>query len=165
MQLQTKYYVKHEGNSAEMRVVGRASYLNCMGIGEFFDRMLDDGVNSINVDCSECTGMDSTFLGIIAGAALRLVKTIPKGEMTLIGLSPRNKELVENLGLDNFVSIKEVQARSESSESGEAISQGGAKPEDVLRAHENLVETDPSNREKFEDVIKFLKREIETSKK
>ena len=63
------------------------------------------------------------------------------------------------------MSIKEVQARSESSESGEAISQGGAKPEDVLRAHENLVETDPSNREKFEDVIKFLKREIETSKK
>ncbi len=50
------------------------------------------------VDFLHCSSMDSTFLGVLAGAALQLRKENPPGGLTLCGLGPRNLELIRNLG-------------------------------------------------------------------
>ena len=61
----------------------------------------------IVLDFENCKGMDSTFLGILAGTALELRKQTPAGVLILSNLGERNHELVCNLGLQNLLTIAE----------------------------------------------------------
>ena len=81
MREETKYLVGITGDTATMAVIGKANYLNCRNVGEFFSTAIERGCRKILVDCSQCNGMDSTFLGMVAGAALKIHKT--GGEMVL----------------------------------------------------------------------------------
>ena len=72
---ETKYLVGISSGTATMAVVGKANYLNCRNVGEFFSAAIARGCSKIVVDCSQCAGMDSTFLGMVAGAALKIHKT------------------------------------------------------------------------------------------
>ena len=68
----TKYLVRVCAETAFLAVVGKAGYLNCRNAERFFVSSIDGGCSKIVVQLRECTGMDSTFLGILAGAALPL---------------------------------------------------------------------------------------------
>ena len=54
------------------------------------------------LDFECCKGMDSTFLGILAGTALELRKQTPAGTLGVCKLSERNKELIVNFGLQAY---------------------------------------------------------------
>ena len=73
-QNEVKYLVGFAGETAYLSIFGKANYLNCRKIGDFFSRVIAKGCKAIKVDCSSCTGMDSTFLGTLAGAALKMRK-------------------------------------------------------------------------------------------
>lgn len=150
-----------------VRIDGRASFQNCAPLKDFFVQMMDAGKRRYVLDFARCTSMDSTFLGVIVGAALKLRKASPPGGLTLVRLGARNLELVRNLGLHRLVT---VDAEGGPVESGRAMA--GALPAAgevgelesarlVLEAHENLVEADDSNAVKFQDVIAFLKNRME----
>ena len=102
---ETKYLVGISSGVATMAVVGKANYLNCRNVGEFFSAAIARGCSRIVVDCSQCAGMDSTFLGMVAGAALKIHKS--GGEMVLVNLNDRNRELIDNLGIFKLVKIAE----------------------------------------------------------
>ena len=51
------------------------------------------------VDFQDCSSMDSTFLGILVGLALKLRKFEDEGYLTLVNLRGRNLETVQNLGI------------------------------------------------------------------
>ena len=158
-----QFLVEVKSDSARLMVVGRASYLNCKGVADFFDRLFEKGIcRTFCADFKTCTGMDSTFLGILAGAALRFRRMTPQGEMTLLNLSERNLELVENLGLDKILTVDKSRCKAPFCDDS-AVPNAPASRGTMLEAHENLVEADASNLEKFEDVISFLKREAEGS--
>ncbi len=152
-----KYMVSVSGDSATMAVVGKASYINCRCVGDFLTTVIEKGCRSVTVDCSQCTGMDSTFLGMVAGAAIRLRKL--GGSLSLAGLNERNGELIENLGLGKIVAI--IDAPAQNATAQEQLSATNATTEGILSAHENLVAADSANLSKFEDVITFLKKEME----
>jgi anti-anti-sigma regulatory factor len=144
---------------------GRASYLNAAPLDPFFKKLLLQGRRNFILDFTRCTGMDSTFLGIIAGAAMEARKSQPPGKLCLMGLSPRNLELVRNLGLHRVLSVdcgdfpmdfSPAQARVLP-----APDQELANARLILKAHENLVAADESNRGKFQDVLTFLKTQAE----
>ena len=103
--------------------------------------------------------MDSTFLGMVAGAALKIHKS--GGEMVLVNLNDRNRELIDNLGIFKLVKIAEDPSAMPKLTS-EFLPANNATHANILSAHENLVEADSSNKTKFEDVIAFLKRETES---
>ena len=65
----TKYLVRVCAETAFLAVVGKAGYLNCRNAERFFVSSIDGGCSRIVVQLRECTGMDSTFLGIIAAAS------------------------------------------------------------------------------------------------
>lgn len=119
MREETKYLVGITGDTATMAVIGKANYLNCRNVGEFFSTAIERGCRKIVVDCSQCNGMDSTFLGMVAGAALKIHKT--GGEMVLLNLNDRNMELIDNLGIYKLVSVDGGQIRN-----AEAV--GGISP-------------------------------------
>mgnify|MGYP003889460409 CR=1 FL=1 len=55
-----------------IRCEGKGSFLNSSILKSFADQRLAAGERSLVVDLSACTGMDSTFMGTLAGIAARL---------------------------------------------------------------------------------------------
>lgn len=155
---QPAFLVDAYSDPAILRIDGRASYLNCGPIGEFFRRMVKEGKRDVVVDFSQCSGMDSTFLGILAGAALEFRKMEPKGELHLVRMGSRNLELVRNLGLHRILDVDSGNFQMNFSDNGlEAANEAAADSKSILQAHEALVEADKGNRQKFQDVLSFLK--------
>ena len=150
-----KYLVKVDGDSAHLAVIGRACYLNCRSVGDFFHSLIQRECKKVSINFAKCTGMDSTFLGMIAGLALKLRKN--GGEVALINLNERNRKLVQNLGIYRLVNI----GTSSGEDAGDELLAQNATGENILSAHQNLVEADPSNASKFEDVISYLKKDAD----
>ena len=153
---ETRYLVTISATTAILAVVGKANYLNCHAVSDFFAKAIERGCTKIIVECSRCNGMDSTFLGMIAGAALTLRKS--EGKLILTNLNERNLELVDNLGL-NKIAFVESADNTQNVQSSTSLEKQNASHADILKAHENLIEADSANKIKFEDVIAFLKKE------
>jgi anti-sigma B factor antagonist len=159
------YLVDAYSDPVVIRIEGRASFLNSACLRDFVNQMLKSGKSRFVIDFLRCTSMDSTFLGVLAGFALELRKTTPRGSLVLTRMGQRNLELIRNLGLHKLLTI-------DSSESGAGTHAcdtplvGAARGELenarlVLEAHENLVSADESNRGKFQDVLVFMKNRVE----
>lgn len=151
-----------------VRVVGKASFMNSSPVKELFEQLLERGKSRFVIDFQKCSGMDSTFLGILAGLGIRLMNQSPKGSVVLCRLGSRNLELIENLGLHRLLVLDkgDAESRLSGSEHLEELKDTGKlsmveNARMVLEAHENLVEIDSSNRTKFQDVISFLKNQVE----
>jgi anti-anti-sigma factor len=164
-QQQPTYLVSAYSDPVAVRINGKANYLNCNAFRDFIEQMVEQGKKHIALDFAQCNGMDSTFLGILAGTAIDLRKQNPAGELTLCNLSERNYELITNLGLQNLLTLEEVCAQQNSTDFEGLRDEAVAETKNVLRAHENLAQADHSNAAKFQDVIAFLKNQIEQEEK
>lgn len=163
---ETVFLVNADDDPIQLIIKGRACFQNARPVSQFFARMMDQNHPHFVVDFGACTGMDSTFLGILAGAGIHLMELSPPGRMVLTRLSDRNRDLVENLGLDQIVEIDRGRVPPLTEEGAQSL-----KPADktsanenarmVLRAHENLVQIDGSNYPKFQDVIEFLRNQVD----
>lgn len=148
-----------------IRIQGRASFANSGSLLEFIGEMIEQGRRRFVVDFSDCTGMDSTFLGVLAGLALDLRKSDPKGTVVFCRLGTRNLELIRNLGLHRLATVDLGNDLVETS--GEITPLESNKQNELenarmcLEAHENLVEADQANQEKFQDVLVFLKNRVD----
>jgi anti-sigma B factor antagonist len=163
---QPTFLVSAYSDPIVVQIHGKANYLNCNAFREFIGQMVDDGKGHIVLDFEHCKGMDSTFLGILAGTALELRKQTPAGVLILCKLGERNHELVCNLGLQNLLTIAEDIPDSPDSTAVDDFSAlQNVKVTDakkVLQAHENLVHADTDNAAKFQDVIAFLKNQVQS---
>lgn len=149
-----------------VRVLDRATLHNCAPLKRFFVRMLEQGRRQFVLDFAECPGVDSTFLGILVGFSGQLLRTQPTGKLYLARMNERVEEVVRNLGLHKMPTIQFASfSQVEDSPDAQALprekldEKEGARM--VLQAHENLVELDPANRAKFQEVIAFLKSQTE----
>ncbi|MDR2673762.1 MAG: STAS domain-containing protein, partial [Opitutaceae bacterium] len=88
-----------------IRIEGRASCQNSGCVSNFFEQRINEGHIRFVVDFQRCDSMDSTFLGVLAGAGLRLRKLSPPGSLVLVRIAPRNLELIRNLGLHHLVTV------------------------------------------------------------
>ena len=167
------YEVSAYSDPVVLRVNGRASLHNASQVNDFFRRMIKRGVVRFIVDFRKCSGMDSTFLGILAGTALDVrEKGSGEGYFILTNLNARNEELIRNLGLHMIADVVKGESEKlrETNVSAKALSEAGSaesekdKAQMILRAHQDLVRVDSSNKERFQDVIAFLKNQIEDIK-
>ena len=146
-----------------VKVEGKGSFLNSPALKEFAKEMVNRGHREFRVDLSNCPVMDSTFMGTLAGIALRL-REIGQGELRVVNLNERNRELLCNLGLDQlFV----VQSQPSAGAANEALETTPLEPQDrtsqaqtMLEAHEALVAADAQNLTKFKDVLEYLKQDL-----
>ena len=163
--LQPTFLVSAYSDPIVVKISGKANYLNCNAFREFIGQMVSDSKGRIVLDFEDCKGMDSTFLGILAGTALELLKQTPAGVLLLCNLGERNHELVCNLGLQNLLTIaEEIPDSSDTGDAAEFSALKNVKISDaknVLQAHEDLVQADTTNASKFQDVIAFLKNQVE----
>jgi anti-sigma B factor antagonist len=147
-------------------ITGKASFANSAGLKDFFTEMLRLGKTRFIVDFHSCTGMDSTFLGVLAGTALELRRRPAAASLTLTRVGERNLELIRNLGLHRLATVDGGPARTELNCGGQALDPKAKSEIDsarlVLEAHENLVAADPANAAKFQDVLTFLRNRVES---
>src|SRR5258708_16941615 len=99
------YLVDAYSDPVVVRIDGRASFQNSACVREFIDEMVAQGKTRFVLDFQNCASMDSTFLGVLAGAALALRKKDPPGSLVLARIGPRNLELVRNLGLHRLLTV------------------------------------------------------------
>ena len=161
---QPTYLVSAYSDPVVVKVNGKANYLNCNAFSEFIETVITGGCRKLFIDFVGCEGMDSTFLGILAGTAIQLRKFKPAGELIVGNLSERNYELICNLGLQNLLAISKNQA-VEGGSFNALKNQEVSDAKNVLKAHENLADADQENVGKFQDVIAFLRNQVEKQEK
>ena len=157
---QPTFLVSAYSDPVVVKINGKSNYLNCNSFREFIETIIKGGSHHIFINFEECKGMDSTFLGILAGTALELRKLTPAGELVVGNLSERNHELICNLGLQNLLTVsKDETAAADNFAALQNQEVSDAK--NILKAHKNLTEADKENVSKFQDVIAFLQNQVE----
>jgi len=155
---------------AYIRLRDRGSFKISKAMKQFGATAVDRGVNSIVVDLMECVGMDSTFMGVLAGLAFRLRKK-NGGAVYLVNLTPRTRGLLATLGLDQlvepcmvgatperFVHMLNQKHQMDPLQNEEASRKETAAM--MLEAHEQLVELSAENLPRFKDVLTFLREDL-----
>lgn len=147
-----------------VRIQGRASFQNSGCLRDFFTEMVRQGKVRFVLDFENCASMDSTFLGVLAGAAIELRKAGAGGSLVAARVGQRNLELLRNLGLHRLLTV-------DAGDFDLAFGRGAAPlscqarsdletARLVLEAHENLVQASEANRAKFQDVLAFLRNRV-----
>ena len=145
-----------------VRVEGKGSFLNSAGVKEFARAMISRGYREFVIDLHHCTVMDSTFMGTLAGVALRL-REIGQGTLHVVNWNERNGGLIRNLGLDRLfvLNLRDIPPLPEDAANPiETPEDRTAQAHTMLEAHEALVEAAPGNLMKFKDVLEYLKQDI-----
>lgn len=128
--------------------------------------MLKDDCTHIVVDLENCTGMDSTFMGTMAGIAMRLAKT-SGGLLEVASAGEKNSRSLEDLGLSALMHINPPAPSWEGLATKiradlEVCEKGGTpdRTQHVFDAHKKLCDADNSNNGKFSTVLDCLEAEL-----
>lgn len=152
-----------------IRVQGKGSFLNSAGVKTFATAMINRGHREFVVDLGNCPVMDSTFMGTLTGVALRL-RELGHGGLHVVNSNERNVDLLQGLGLDQILSLElngHTVASNGESETQHSEHELPPEPlgkremtENMIAAHEALVDADRQNLTKFKDVIDYLKQDL-----
>jgi len=168
--------VSHSGTDVFVRIVGRGTFQNGQLLRRYAMEMLERGCEQFFVDLGQCQGMDSTFLGVLAGIGLRLNQSGKGGKVHVVNVSARNVELLQTLGLDRLFDIH-LAGRDPTRRPFPEDSSFQTLPDSeladttknlnkldtasfMLEAHNNLIQADPRNAPKFRDLTKFLREKV-----
>ena len=128
--------------------------------------MVNRGYREFIVDLQNCAMMDSTFMGTLAGVALRL-KELGDGHLHVVHCGARSRELLSGLGLDQIFSIHgeglsapQCNQLDEESSAGISPEQKREQAQTMLDAHEALCRAAPENLTRFKDVLDYLKQDL-----
>jgi len=151
-----------DGKVAVIRLIGRCSFQNSAYLekaAEICER--DIGPCSYVFDLDHCTYMDSTFLGALAGIALRQ-RRLGRGNLIAVNVPPLLWRTMLLLGLTHVLDIRERRPEGQPNEEiavHEADKIEMSRTEQVahmIQAHRQLIEVDSGNEVRFNDVLKYL---------
>ncbi len=145
-----------------MKLEGRGTFENSKCVKEFVQRMISKGHNEFILDLEKCELMDSTFMGTLASVAFSL-RDLDSGLLRVVRANTRNFSLLEGLGLDHLFQVEPESSPSLPPALHKAGIPGSAPDEQrlvILEAHEALIDADPRNAVRFQDVIEYLRQEI-----
>jgi anti-anti-sigma factor len=154
-----------------VRVAGRGTFKVGSALKHFGMAAIEADCSCILFDMTDCVGMDSTFMGVLAGLAAELRRR-SSGDIILVNLSEKTRGLMATLGLDQIV--RAYLAGSEPEDVGslcpgeDVLKLLKVSPESrddrartMLEAHENLVDVSAENYPRFKDVLAFLREDVE----
>jgi hypothetical protein len=149
---------------------GYATQQNALGLPDFISAMFREGCKSVTLDLAECEGMDSTFFGVIAAAAMS--PNSGRGEhgkgVLIINADAEAREQLGRIGLLPVVSIKEAPCDSPPDlQLSEIDFVHLPKTEEerlrkIKQLHEELVKLNERNRRNFGSFIEMLDKELES---
>lgn len=161
------------GDVAWIRVEGSGNHLNSDRVRDFARRRISEGCETFVVDLANCPGMDSTFMGTLTSIALEMKRRGKPGAVDVVNANPRNRQSLIKLGLQNLIRIdedgtawreeRELVARNLSQPLSGADLDRQERLEMVMEAHEALVKANSENRSRFQDVLEYLQKDLESN--
>jgi anti-sigma B factor antagonist len=154
-----------------IRCEGKGSFLNSPVLKNFGDQRISGGERLLVVDLGACTGMDSTFMGTLAGLATRLTALDGGGALHIAEPGERNRRSLEDLGLDFMMEIDPATAvwrgRVDAVRENLGPPQTGAgvmgqvqRARHVLEAHQTLSDVNGKNAREFGGVVSMLEDDL-----
>jgi len=151
-----------------IRCEGKGSFLTSPAMKAFGEARIASGERCLVVDLGGCSGMDSTFMGTLAGMAARL-SALDGGRLQVADAKERNRRSLEDLGLDFLLDIDPPEApwrgfvQQVRELLGPAVPAGTTDVEravHVLEAHRMLSMQSEENARKFSGVVSLLESEL-----
>ncbi|MGA2867444.1 MAG: STAS domain-containing protein [Verrucomicrobiota bacterium] len=150
-----------------VKIIGRANFTSSIDFKTLLNDLRQKGCDYFALDLSECTLMDSTFLGVLAGFGLKQCtaqKEARKPAIELLNPNARITELLENLGVLHLFKLTEgplcPPAGAETSTVTPADPSRAEVSRAALEAHQALMEINPDNVSKFKNVAQFLAEDL-----
>jgi anti-anti-sigma factor len=157
------YLVARAGATVYVRAVGLANMKNAPMLDAFLQEEIQQQADTACVDLSACTGMDSTFMGVLVGYSQLMSKS--GGRLVIVNPTEANLRLLQMLGVNAVLPVIE---RLEISAEVEFVSLPSAPSLNVLqrvevvrRAHQNLIALNASNQAKFSAFLLALEADLE----
>jgi anti-sigma B factor antagonist len=158
-----------------IRCEGKGSFRSSPALKRFGELRMGEGDGLLVVDLEGCTGMDSTFMGTLAGLAMKLARA-GGGVLQVTGTDERSRRSLEDLGLDCILEIEPEDApwRGRMGDlRSSLVPVNGDEPGltneqragHVLDAHRLLVKANDGNQKRFQGVIDVLEAEIDGKKR
>lgn len=164
--------VARNGERVVVCIVGRGSFNMAAPLKTFLaDCIEKDPAVHLLFDMQACETMDSTFMGVVAGVSLK-IRRQGAGEVTIVNLNPKTYALLNTLGVCRLLAAFEADSTPAdlaqiAEQTTDFIDLAGPRAdrltnvETMLNAHRDLVRADPENRERFNDVIDYLSKDVE----
>jgi anti-anti-sigma regulatory factor len=161
------------GDVAWIRVEGSGSHLNSGRVRDFARRRIDEERGLFVIDLANCPGMDSTFMGTLTAIAQEMKRRGKPGAVEILNANERNRQSLVKLGLQHMLRIDE--SGTSWQRERELVAHNVTQPlppadldrheriEMVLEAHEALIQANSENRSRFQDVLEYLHRDLESN--
>jgi anti-anti-sigma regulatory factor len=154
---------------AWIRCTGKGNFLASPMVKECAERAMSGGEIHVVVDLEACSGMDSTFMGMLAGLAIKLAKQSTGQLLQIAGASERNVQSLEDLGLDALMEINpeaaewqgqvnQIRANLVAWRGHDVVAK--ERSQIVLEAHQILSATSEENARRFETVVQMLEKDL-----
>lgn len=153
------------GSAAVLRVNGRASMKCSPQFKKLLLELYQRGTTHFVLDLSRCDLMDSTFLGVLLGFAIKTPPS-PAGppKIELFQPTARVRNLFETLGVLEYFPLRETLAIDGLNYEPVCPAEGDTSKTELaatsLEAHQNLMVVNPANVPRFKDVVKFLEEDL-----
>ena len=151
-------------NIIVIRIYGKGDFVNSQFLKEYIYNLLETECPEIVIDLSECSTMDSTFMGTLAGISSKLMqKDLHK--LILLNMNTHIEKLLTNLGLLYILDTRNKIESKICSEMEPINKRELSKIESIIHmieAHEKLIETDTNNEVKFESVLRLLNKQLKS---
>ena len=152
-----------------IKIAGLANFSSSIDFKRLLNELQGKGYVFFVLDLSECSLMDSTFLGLLAGFGLKMGQTGTLRQIELMNANPRVSELLETLGVIHLFKLSQGNAQVPDGMEMQELAPGNATYEEIARAsleaHETLMAISPENASRFKDVAQFLAEDLKKLQK
>lgn len=155
------------GDAHVFKLVGDVRQSTMGGIGkssafyDFIHELCKDGnVDCAVFDCRDATGIDSTYLGLMAQVAVHIIETHAH-KPVLVSTRQKITELLHGMGFDAlFLIVSDI---NHDYACLKDFPEGGQEHTDsmrvILQAHKTLASMNEQNRQEFQNVINILEQQ------
>lgn len=160
------YFAKHN-QFYVLKMLGSIRFTDCSGFRKFHQLLNDDtDWNSLIVDLTELSSIDSTALGLIAGCAI-LSKKLKKVKPTIFISRPDIEHILSAMRFEQAFDIRYSPEKKGTTEDWKALEEGSLlansaldTAREILQAHQYLVQINEKNRHLFQEVIDQIKEDL-----
>ncbi len=154
-----RVFISKNRGVVDVRVTGRATFECSPPLRTIVNNIDSEQIDKVRIDLADCSGMDSTFMGILSMLAMKLRAKSKKAEIAAAG--EYNTKLLNGLGLKKLFNYTSKPVSQDEKKWTElSRSSDGDTAITVLEAHEKLMEADKKNVDKFGNVVELVREDI-----
>tara|TARA_R110002072_G_scaffold63662_7_gene158159 strand:+ start:528 stop:1028 length:501 start_codon:yes stop_codon:yes gene_type:complete len=148
-----------------VRVTGLGSMHNASALDAFAEREIEEGAQQFILDLSDCTGVDSTFMGTLLGLSNRVRDLDAGAGVALINVDDHARKQLSSVGVDAFVTLvpgeTPLPRKLKLTELSTEPVSDRERLKLMVRAHKDLVSADSRNEAKFGAFLSAIVAELE----